>query len=601
MNHDIEVIRNLLTPDDAEQLKRIHAPVVVETPLFDSRRDLCVMPDGEIRGYGFVSAEEPWRTVRCFTAHHGDLSKIRQAYLASRDGGLSWKRRVVCEGGFRLGACVKSPWSNRWLTVYSRFDDEATYAFLSVIGPDDTNPRCVKMSDATYNDMLQPVALRSKNRWVCAMQRRDGHVQYHSSVWHSDDDGESWGHYDFPSLPLEPVKPPHKGSRWINNGSECSISEFADGTLALIIRTSFDFFWISYSYDHGDTWTPPEQSVFHGTLTTPFLLHLSDGRELAIWNNTRPLPEVDHANTWAPADDGIRNGVWEDFFTNRDAAHAAISGDNGKTWSGFREILLNPIRNNSDFRSHGGNASSNDKSVHQFQAIELPFNKVLVSAGQNQSSARLLIFDIDWLLERGRIENLQKGLSNISTHAYVKSPFGDHWPWVRHCALNRTEGPLLVMDPEAHGREALQICRPDDDRLVCEKLGVVWNFPATDKGEVEIEARVEGEGARLCLCDHWINPTDETAAMYAACSFDITPAIVERGKWLMLRIAFGAGRAELFADGVRLADIALNFIPDTGISYLHIQSLAGKTDMAGILVRSLAHKEHMSQNLRHPS
>ncbi len=70
----------------------------------------------------------------------------------------------------------------------------------------------------------------------------------------------------------------------------------------------------------------------------------------------------------------------------------------------YRKIPLNPIRNAEDFR-YAGRRASNDKSVHQFRAIELPMDKVLVSVGQNASGSHLLIFDPVRLYETERKED----------------------------------------------------------------------------------------------------------------------------------------------------------------------------------------------------
>ena len=98
----------------------------------------------------------------------------------------------------------------------------------------------------------------------------------------------------------------------------------------------------------------------------PTLYRLSDGRALLLWCNTTPLPETDR--TEEPVPESAKNGRWEDVFTNRDACHAAISEDDGRTWIGFREMRLNPLRNAGDF----GSQASHDFSVHQPQALELP-------------------------------------------------------------------------------------------------------------------------------------------------------------------------------------------------------------------------------------
>ena len=38
-----------------------------------------------------------------------------------------------------------------------------------------------------------------------------------------------------------------------------------------------------------------------------------------------------------------------------------------------------------------------DKSIHQGQMLELPFNKLLIHFGQNLSSRKVVILDLDWL------------------------------------------------------------------------------------------------------------------------------------------------------------------------------------------------------------
>jgi hypothetical protein len=76
------------------------------------------------------------------------------------------------------------------------------------------------------------------------------------------------------------------------------------------------------------------------------------------------LPELNH-DAQPGLNQSEREGRSEDFFTNRDVIHAAISADDGRTWRGFRELYLNDRRNDADFRTTGGNAESLDKSIHQ--------------------------------------------------------------------------------------------------------------------------------------------------------------------------------------------------------------------------------------------
>ena len=51
----LQYLKNMeqnLSDDQKDMLKRIYEPTVVAVPLWDSRRDICILPDGEIRSYG---------------------------------------------------------------------------------------------------------------------------------------------------------------------------------------------------------------------------------------------------------------------------------------------------------------------------------------------------------------------------------------------------------------------------------------------------------------------------------------------------------------------------------------------------------------------
>ena len=241
----------------------------------------------------------------------------------------------------------------------------------------------------------------------------------------SDDDGHNWRKIVITNV-ITQMDGPHAPDvvpRWENYCCEPTVDERRDGTLQMIVRTSTDNDWRYLSRDGGETWTGPERlDHFYACNTMPTLFRMKDGRLIFFWNNTVPLPKTESV-TGQPLRRSAALGLSETVFTNRDALHAAISDDDGETWRGFREILLNECRSAVDFRELGNDpAQEIDKSIHQVQALELPEGKILVSAGQNMCSRRFVVFDPKWLLETSRREDFRNGLCNVSDHLYVKGP-----------------------------------------------------------------------------------------------------------------------------------------------------------------------------------
>ncbi len=580
MSWYLKTMEENLSDADARWLKAIRTPTVVGVPPENALRGLCVMPDGEIRAYG----ERDKTTVR-----GGSGEAI---YLSSRDCGLSWKEYPVPHGA--IGSAVRSPYSGKYISLRNVTGGDAPglYVFSSTLGPDDPAPARRQIDGNIYQVILPPVAMISRQRWLCTMHLVDERRQYHPAVAVSDDDGESWTVHHLPSTPVHVAEPPHRGVRWQNNGAEPCVAEMPDGRLLLLARTSLDVMYAYCSDDGGDTWTDGEPSAFHATLTTPAFLRLSDGRVVLFWCNTQPLPELDHTTQRPLMPPSVAAGLDEDVFTNRDANHAAVTAD-GVHWQGFREVYLNSIRNRADFRACGGPLSSADKSVHQFQALELPFHKILLAFGQHEIARRMVIFDVDWLTETERHEDFSTGLDGITTHVYTKSVSGPSYYWKRkagHCAWNRTYGALLVPDPDETWGEVLQICRIRDPRLVSETQGAVWNFPAARSGTVTIEMRVGGAGVAVSLTDRWYNVIDETVRAEAPFSLPLDRTRLAPDVWHTVRIRFDTARgaAAVDSDGAPLGTFPIRAEAPHGICYLHLQSLAGEPDGVGTYIRSLA-------------
>lgn len=569
----LKVLEQRLDDEQKEILKSIYEPTIVGVPLCDSRRHICVMPDGELRSYGFEGG-----------SHDG----TQIIYSSSYDCGLSWTHARKCKGKYGPYAYF----AEKEIFITTTADADGTYAYISKTGSDDISPKAVKISDHAYACMFLPQMSEYSNRiWVTGQRPGKGDFSVPAFIY-TDDFGESWHVVELPICPVHELVYPHKDMRWyIHSGSEPHVAEISKEKMMMILRTSTDYFYESFSYDGGETWSEMQPSPFYGTNTTAYLLKMSDGRCVTFWNNTKPLPELRHDKQMPPLPESIVTGYWEDVFTNRDASHIAVSDDGGESWKGFRELYLNPIRNASDFRYHGKKFTSNDKSVHQFQALELPYGKVLVSVGQNVTCYKLMIFDVNWLYETERKETFINGLSNVSTQVYLKSIPGSTSIYGNgHCAWNRTNGAVMMPDPDGGYLETVLISKHHDERLFNDVQGVVWNFPASKKGEVTADIKLMEKRVRISLADRWYNPCDENLLILANFSFELDLDDID-SKFTKINIKYDTekGMAEVFADERFLFKVKMTGEVPVGISYIIVQC-ATDGDSKGVYLRLLEKK-----------
>ena len=457
-------------------IKIFFAPKEVATAPANAWSNISVLKDGRIRNYGSyprVAAEKNY-----------------VSYIESLDGGLSWKEHILPEGALgnsyyfdELGLYMRGDfYDGKVLVKKGKNQDEK---------PDEVIEIDLGGLNGGYG-ARHMIKLQNKNRYcfmVYCTPNSDS-MQYTPVFVYSDDNGETWNMKKLQTLGRVPMGPRDKGERWQNYAAEPAFVEFSDGTLYCLVRTSHYVFYQCYSFDGGDTWTDLEPSPFHAFATMPNLQRLSDGRVLISWSNSMPLAETDHSEESMSFDEPARNGVWEDVFTNRDVLTCAITEDNGKTWKGFREIALASIRNSNYFRSHGGiEHGYDDKSLHQSQIIEMPYNKLLFGIGQHEVLRPIFLVDIDWLYETEREDDLRNGLENFSTQLYVKSVLGSFKGFSGHASYNRTHGAMMV--PDNVHEEAMLIRRIPDELLVSDIQGAVWNYPLLKEGKVTVKYKVK--------------------------------------------------------------------------------------------------------------
>lgn len=403
----------------------------------------------------------------------------------------------------------------------------------------------------------------------------------------SDNAGRTW-HKSVEMISVPPYQPTreHQGVRWYNAGVEGSIVELKGGKLWMLLRTSQDQHYQSFSTDKGETWSQPGPSRFYGTLTMPTIGRLKDGRILVLWTNAHPLPELKTAV----------NDMWEDVFTNRDSHHVAISSDNGRTWRGFREMVLDEHRNRGDYATMG---EPGDRGKQQSEFLQLDDNRVLVSLGQHKEHRRMMIFDTRWLEEKSRANNFANGLDDWTCHTFIPVVKG-------HASYNRKPAAFLLDHPDKRGAKVMKIAFWNDPELVnagtgadYRRGGATWNFPNAVKGRVDLRFMLpEGSGGvRISLMDQLFNACDRDVAPYALYTLTVKPGEVigseeplRAGSWYRLSIRWngvgeGAG-AELLLNDVPAGTLPLNRESPNGASYLHLISIANEAD-TGMLVESV--------------
>ncbi len=531
------ITANLVSAQEIPNEKRIWEPQVVGVPPSDAYIGLSLLETGEIRHYNY-----------------GEQADAGSFYLSSKDNGETWKKvNVPKEIPF---ADTRSPISGEYLRVIAA-PGMGTYA-IKTNGGLDGGRDLIKVSDTMAIMVKPPVFIKNGKRVVVAahygLQRGLPKACF---TLYSDDDGKSWRQSSLITTPDHEGGGVHDGKRWNHGAAEPTVIELKNGHLWMLIRTSQDYHYQSFSEDGGETWSEATPSPFYGTITMPTIGRLKDGRILFLWSNTTPLPEVN----------GV-NGVWEDVFTNRNAIHAAISSDEGKSWQGFRELYLDPRRDASDF----GTIRGIDKSVHQSQFVELDSGVVLVSLGQHPLHRVMVRFNVDWLYEKERECDFSDGLDQWSTFSYYKGIVG-------HCAYNRTPGCSLE-----DGN--LLVKYIENDSLVSSVRGAVWNFPSFHKGKLSLSIRFNdlNSNGGLLLNDRWFNPTDTTAYLFAPFSLNLNPKRlkIKDNKAHLIEIEWNLNKAKpvaiVYVDKRKRMTLPLTNESLHGISYLHLISDKVKND-----------------------
>ena len=373
---------------------------------------------------------------------------------------------------------------------------------------------------------------------------------------YSDDDGRSW-HQSSAKL-TAPCYANYNGSNY--GACEPTILQLADGRVWMLIRTQTGRLYESFSPD-GAEWSEPKPSRFVSSESPAWLMRLPDRRIVLLWNHCENTSRI--------------NG--KGVYTNRDALHAAVSGDEGKTWHGYREICRDPFRNEPP-------PKRGDRGTAYPYAIATGDGMILSVTGQGHGRRNLLRIDPRWLDETEQEEDFSGGLDGWS----VFTSFGEPVYWWR----NRKQGAHLVDHPTRDDAKCLHVRRADDKP----PDGAVWNFPAGRQGRLTLTLMLNQgfAGASIALADRFIQPTDDAGEKKVLFSLPISSdgrlpggSRLETGRWRTVELAWDleAGQCRVLIEGKQIAELARSSDHCAGVSYLRLRSTADSVDPAGFLVQ----------------
>ncbi|MBN1346082.1 MAG: exo-alpha-sialidase [Phycisphaerae bacterium] len=375
---------------------------------------------------------------------------------------------------------------------------------------------------------------------------------------YSDDGGKTWK-----QSPAKLTAPCYENYNGSNYGAvEPTIIELKDGRVWMLIRTQTGCLYESFSPDGAD-WSEPKPSRFCSSDSPAWLVRLPDGRIVLFWNNCENTSRIDG------------QGV----YTNRDALHAAISSDEGKTWRGYREVCRDPLRNESP-------PKRGDRGTAYPYAVATKDNKVLVVTGQGQGRRSILLVDPEWLCQTRCQDDFSGGLDGWC----VFKAFGRPKGWWR----DRTVGPRLVDHPDRPGAKVLHIRRPDEK----DGDGAVWNFPLGRQGKLTVRLRLQPGfgGGSIALADRFIQPNDNVGEKKVLVTLPLgrDGALPGEGKlvpgrWHALDLNWDLDKAacNVVVDGKPACTLPMSKAPSPGVCYVRFRSTANAIDAAGCLIESV--------------
>jgi hypothetical protein len=221
----------------------------------------------------------------------------------------------------------------------------------------------------------------------------------------------------------------------------------------MLIRYDGPIFYQSFSHDHGTTWTTPVPSKFVTFGSPAAFIRLSVRKPgiLLIWNNGI----IVESDNW--------------YGSARQVIHAAVSYDEGVTWSGFRELYRDAHMAEPYMYGDHGTAYPDGKETSD--------GTVIVSTGQGAFRQVVLLFDPQWLLETHQYTTLDKVTQLNNTWDFEGNYF----------TTLDTSGLDIIIDPtNTSCSRDLKVIRMQEMQNIMHPPCIVYNFPGGKKGSVDL-------------------------------------------------------------------------------------------------------------------
>jgi hypothetical protein len=386
--------------------------------------------------------------------------------------------------------------------------------------------------------ILLPISYMTGRSWG---KRGDGFRafsyvgSFSSSAIYSDDGGNTWQRS--PDELVVPVP-----DLFTIGGVEPVVLQLKDGRVWMLIRTQQGRFYESFSSDGGTRWTAPKPSSILSSESPAALVRLKDQRILMIWNEAQRFPYA---------------------YGGRHVLHAALSSDEGRTWTNHREILRDPARKDPPPPDGDWGIS------YAFPALTHS-GKIVFSAWVETGKSRsMFLLAPAWLQQTHQAANFQSGIDDWSV-------FG-------------TRGVEVAASPDTPSTPVLSIRRGDAGW----PSGAVWNFPMGVQGQLRMRVRLQPgfAGDTIGLTDHYSVPFDDRDTLFNVFNLPITAegrllsVSLKPGDWhdIQLNWDTGKGKCEVIVDGKSAGIVDAQRLAPAGVNYLRFHPISDKPDGALLL------------------